>query len=192
MGAIDAFMSTWSNARDTLGQGTPQDGAPFDNGSQLRQMQTTVAAAAPGARWTGAAADSYTEANSKQGRVLGQMAELDQRLGAEIDRSAAVVVAGRQNLDEVKQWVLDAASAVPASDDREQQLLPIARKGIGDVADVVKQTNGDLNAIGGRIRDIGDEYKKLGDGPKGGMDAGDPDPKKKTPEPQIPDGKDPK
>jgi len=156
-------MTTWSNARDTLGQGTPQEGAGFDNSAQLRQMQTTVVSAAPGDKWTGTAADGYAEANSKQARVLGQMAGLDQRLGAEVDRSAAVVAAGRQNLDGVKQWVLDAAAAVPQSDQREQQLLPIARKGIGDVADVVKQTHGDLNAIGGRIQAIGNEYKDLGD-----------------------------
>ena len=165
-------MSTWSNARDTLGHGTPQEGAPFDNSAQLRQMQTTVASAAPGDRWTGSAADSYGDANSKQGRMLGQMAGLDQRLGAEVDRSAAVVAAGRQNLDGVKQWVLDAAAAVPQSDQREQQLLPIARKGIGDVADVVKQTHGDLNAIGGRIQAIGNEYKDLGDDKKGEEQGG--------------------
>ncbi len=151
-----------------MGQWTPVEGARFDNSSQLRQLQTTVALAAPGERWTGSSADAYGDANSKQGRVLGQMAGLDQRLGAEVDRSAAVVSAGRQSLDGVKQWVLDAASTVPPGDDREQQLLPIARKGIGDVADVVKQTNVDLNTIGGRIRDIGNEYKEFGAGKKEG------------------------
>lgn len=134
-------MTTWSNARSTLGQGTPQRGAQFDNSNQLRQLQSDVESAAPGERWTGSAADSYAEANSNQGRVLGQMAGLDQRLGAEVDRSAAVVAAGRRNLDEVKQWVLDAASSVPQTPDREQQLLPIARRGIGDVADVLTQSN---------------------------------------------------
>jgi hypothetical protein len=93
------------------------------------------------------------------------MADLDQRLGAEVDRSAAVVAAGRRNLDEVKQWVTDAASSVPAGANREQALLPIARKGIGEVAEILKQSNSDLNAIGGRIRAIGDEYRILG-GPK--------------------------
>jgi len=183
-------MSTWSNARDTLGHGTPQEGAPFDNSAQLRQMQTTVVSAAPGDKWTGTAADGYAETNSKQARVLGQMAGLDQRLGAEVDRSAAVVAAGRQNLDGVKQWVLDAAAAVPQSDQREQQLLPIARKGIGDVADVVKQTHGDLNAIGGRIQAIGNEYKELG-GDQGGRDLAGIDPTKKDSESKIPDSKDP-
>jgi hypothetical protein len=154
-------MTTWSNARSTLGQGTPQEGAPFDNSNQLRQLQSHVESATPGARWTGSAADSYADSNSNQGRVLGQMAGLDQRLGTEMDRSAAVVAAGRRNLDEVKQWVQDAASSVPQGTGREQQLLPIARKGIGDVADVVKQTNDDLNAIGARIRTIGNEYQAL-------------------------------
>lgn len=165
-------MATWSNARSTLGEGTLQDGAPFDRSNQLRQAQSRVESAAPGARWIGTAADSYAEANSKQARTLRRMAELDQRLGAEVDRSAAVVAAGRRNLDEVKQWVQDAASSVPPGVDREQTLLPIARKGIGDVADVVKQTNGDLNAIGARIRTIGDEYHGLGnadDGNAGGQ-----------------------
>jgi hypothetical protein len=177
VGAIDAFMTTWSNARETLGQGTPQEGAPFDNSAQLRQMQTAVQSVAPGDKWTGSAADSYGDANSKQARVLGQMAGLDQRLGIEVDRSAAAVTAGRQNLDGVKQWVLDAAAAVPAGDDREQQLLPIARKGIGDVADVVKQTNGDLNAIGARIQAIGNEYEALGDPTKKDGDPNNKDPR---------------
>lgn len=176
VGALDAFMSTWSNARATLGEGTPQEGAQFDRSNQLRQAQSGVESAAPGARWTGTAADSYADANSKQGRVLGQMAGLDQRLGAEVDRSAAVVAAGRQNLDGVKQWVLDAASTVPQGADREQALMPIARKGIGDVADVVKQTNSDLNAIGARIRTIGNEYQALGDDKNGKKDPKDGDP----------------
>ena len=167
MGALDAFMSTWSNARATLGEGSPQGGAEFDRSSQLRQAQSGVESAAPGARWTGTAADSYADANSKQGRVLGQMAGLDQRLGAEVNRSAAVVSAGRQNLDAVKQWVLDAVASVPEGADREQALMPIARKGIGDVADVVKQTNSDLSGIGARIRTIGNEYQALGDNPNG-------------------------
>lgn len=93
------------------------------------------------------------------------MADLDRRLGAEVDRSAAVVAAGRQNLDAVKQWVQDTAASVPAGSDRDQFLTQIARRGIGDVADVVRQSNSDLNIIGDRIRTIGNEYRTLG-GPK--------------------------
>jgi hypothetical protein len=104
------------------------------------------------------------------------MAELDRRLGAEVDRSAAVVRAGRRSLDEVKQWVLDAASSVPQGVDRERALMPIARRGIGDVAEVVKQADRDLSAIGARIRAIGDEYRTLGDGKAKG--SGEPAPDK--------------
>lgn len=191
MGAIDAFMSTWSNARSTLGEGTPQDGTQFDRSTQLRQAQSGVESATPGSRWTGTAADSYAETNSKQAQVLRQMAGLDQRLGAEVDRSAAVVTAGRQNLDQVRQWVLDAASTVPPGADREQALMPIARKGIGDVVDVVRQTNSDLNAIGGRIQTIGNEYRVLGGPKQNGPGDQDPDGKDRKREPRIPDSKDP-
>jgi len=163
MGPIEAFNATWSQARATMGEGAPQDGSALDNSAQLRQMQSQVQAAAPGERWTGAAADGYADANDGQARRLGQLAELDQQLAAEVSRSAQAVTAGRQNLDSVKQWVLDAAASVPEGENREQQLLPIARKGIGEVADVVKQTNGDLNAIGARIRTIGNQYRQLDD-----------------------------
>lgn len=179
MSGLDEFYTIWSDARSTLGEGTPQGGAQFDGSTQLRQLQTTVQSAAPGSRWTGTAADAYSEANSTQGHVLGQMAGLDQRLGVEVDRSAAVVAAGRRNLDDIKQWVQDAASSVPQGADREQALMPIARKGISDVSDVIKQSNGDLSAIGKRIQAIGDEYRSLGgDKEKGpGEPAPDKEPK---------------
>jgi pimeloyl-ACP methyl ester carboxylesterase len=173
VGALDAFMTTWSQARATFGEGTPTEGAAFNASKQLRASQVSVESAAPGDRWRGSAADAYAEANRRQGNVLGRMADLDQRLGAEVDRSAAVVAAGRRNLDEVKQWVTDAALSVPAGANREQALMPIARKGIGEVADILKQSNSDLNAIGGRIRAIGDEYRILGDPKKTETGPGD-------------------
>ena len=93
MGALEGFMATWAKARTTFGQGTPQDGAVFDNSPQLRQMQSNVESARPGSQWTGAGSDSYDGANQRQGRVLGETAALDQKLRAEVDRSAAVVAA---------------------------------------------------------------------------------------------------
>jgi len=45
LGVLDGFESTWSNARSTFGQGTPQEGAQFDNSGQLRQMQSKALAA---------------------------------------------------------------------------------------------------------------------------------------------------
>jgi len=162
MGPIEAFNATWSQARATMGEGAPQDGSALDNSAQLRQMQSQVQAAAPGERWTGAAADGYADANDGQARRLGQLAELDQQLAAEVSRSAQAVTAGRQNLDSIQQWVNEAAASLPDSGDPEQQ-LPIARKGISEVADVVRQTHGELNTIGARIRTIGNEYRQLDD-----------------------------
>ncbi|WP_343571930.1 EspA/EspE family type VII secretion system effector [Mycobacterium sp.] len=163
MGPIEAFHATWSQARSTMGEGTPQDGSGLDTSAQLRELQSRVQAAAPGERWTGHAADTYADANSRQARRLARMAELDQQLGAEVTRSAQAVTAGRQNLDSVRQWVNDAAATLPDSGDLEQQ-LPIARQGVSDIADVVRQTHGDLNAIGARIQTIGQQYSELGDG----------------------------
>jgi hypothetical protein len=56
---INGFLSTWSNARQTFGEGTPQTGAEYDKSSDLRQAQSTVESAAPGSRWTGGAANAY-------------------------------------------------------------------------------------------------------------------------------------
>jgi uncharacterized protein YukE len=163
MGPIEAFNATWSQARATMGEGAPQDGSALDNSAQLRQMQSQVQAAAPGERWTGAAADAYADANDGQARRLGQLAELDQQLAAEVSRSAQAVTAGRQNLDSIQQWVNEAAASLPDSGDPEQQ-LPIARKGISEVADVVRQTHGELNTIGQRIQNIGQQYSTLAGG----------------------------
>jgi uncharacterized protein YukE len=167
LGALDGFESTWSNARSTFGQGTPQEGAQFDNSGQLRQMQSTVESAKPGDRWTGSGSDTYATANEKQSRALGQLADLDQRLRTEVDRSAQVVNAGRQNLDAVRQWVHDAAATVPPGQNRDRMLYPIVSRGAGEIADIVQRSNGDLSAIAERVRRLGGEYQMLGD-PKQG------------------------
>lgn len=36
------FWSTWSDARETFGAGSPQSGAQFDNSAMLRQLETNV------------------------------------------------------------------------------------------------------------------------------------------------------
>ena len=168
MGVVDGFDSTWSNAKSTFGQGTPQEGARFDNSAQLRQMQSDVDSARPDSRWTGSASDSYASANDKQGRVLGQIADLDQRLRTEIDRSAQVVNAGRQNLDSVRQWVHDAAATVPAGQNRDRMLYPIVSKGAAEIADILQRSNGDMNAIAGRVRSLSGEYSDARGRPQAG------------------------
>ncbi len=111
------------------------------------------------------------------------MANLDQRLRAQVDQSAQVVTAGRSNLDAVKKWVTAAASRVPQNAAGERMLLPIVQKGLGDVMNIVATSNGELNSIGAKIRGLGDEYQKLGEqkfgkvGKDGPEFAGGNDPK---------------
>jgi hypothetical protein len=177
---LNGFLSTWSNARQTFGEGTPQSGAPYDASGTFTQLQSTVQTAAPGSKWTGAAANAYGAANSEHGRLIGQLAGLDERLSAHVDRSAEVVAAGRRDLDGVRKWVADAAAIAPQNEAGERMRMAIVQKGLSQVQEIVRRSNGDLNAIGGKIRGLGDEYQALGNqkfgGPKEGPDfvGGDP------------------
>jgi EspA/EspE family len=158
---LGAFESTWSNARSTFGQGSPVTGERYDNSSSLRQMQSDLGSAAPGPRWTGAAATAYDAVNTEHRRVFGQLTSLDQRLKSHVGDSAAFVAAGRSNLDSVRQWVAAAASSLPPGQAGEQMKLAIAQKGIAGVIDVLTKSNGDLTAIGERLRGLGAEYDAL-------------------------------
>ncbi len=162
MGVLDAFTSTWSNARSTFGQSTPQPGTAYDNSGTLRQLQSDLASAAPGSRWTGSAATAYDTANTEHRRVVGELANLDHRLRAQIDQSAQVVSAGRADLDAVRNWVMAAASSVPANCAGERMLLPIVQQGIAQISDIMRTSNSDLSTIGGTIRGLGEEYRALG------------------------------
>ncbi|MEO3758220.1 EspA/EspE family type VII secretion system effector [Mycobacterium sp. B14F4] len=160
MGVLNAFLTTWDHARATFGEGVPHGGDGLDQSAQLRRLQGDVEAAAPKG-WTGTASDTYAEANQRQSRALGSMANLDQRLKAEVDRSAAVVSAGRRDLEAVRQWVVDAAATVPNTALGERMLWPVISKGAGEVAEILQRSNGDLAAIAGRIRALGAEYDEI-------------------------------
>jgi hypothetical protein len=162
LSVLDAFLSTWSDARSTFGDGTPETGAQYDKSGPLRDMQTTVQSAAPGSTWTGGAASAYGSANTEHGDVLGKLAGLDQRLSAQVNQSSQVVEVGRRNLDALRQWVVDAAASVPPGKNRDQMLLPIVQKGLGQLTDIVTKSNGDLGKIGGEIRALDAEFRALG------------------------------
>ncbi|MEE6168460.1 MULTISPECIES: EspA/EspE family type VII secretion system effector [unclassified Mycolicibacterium] len=173
MSALDAFYSTWDQARTTFGSGPPQTGAEFDRSSQLRDMQSAVQAATPDSRWQGSAADAYTAKNEKHAAVYGKLADLDQRMAAEVDRSAAVVTAGRQNLDQVRDWVTNAAASAPNDKSGEYAKLAIASKGLSQISDIIQQSNSEMSAIGERVRGIGKEYDEIGGDDKKNAFGGD-------------------
>jgi EspA-like secreted protein len=185
---LSAFLSTWSNARQTYGEGAPQTGAQYDNSGTLRGLQSSVESAAPGSRWTGGAANAYGAANTEHGRVLGQLAGLDQRLSAHVDQSAEVVSTGRRDLDAVRKWVVDAAASAPQNAAGERMQMAIVQKGLSQLQEIVQRSNGDLNAIGGKIRGLADEYQALSnqkfakEGPAFGVGNEKDEDKKKSPD----------
>lgn len=163
MSALDAFMSVWSKARATFGEGSPVEGTEFDKSAQFQDLRDTVHTAAPGDHWTGGGADGYADKNSAHAAKLGRMAELDKRLAVEVDRSAAVVAAGRRDLDQVKQWVADASSGLPQNAAGNHKLWSIVSKGSGDVADILQRSHTDMTAISNRIQGLGNEWDELRD-----------------------------
>lgn len=161
MSVLDGFFSTWSNAKATFGEGTPQTGEQFDGSAALGQAQTTLDSAAPGSWWTGSASTAYGAANTNHQRVIGEIGALDKTLAAQVNKSAEVVANGRTQLDAVRQWVVDAAASVPPGKNRDQLLLPIANKGVGDVMGIVQKTNSELGTIGSAIQGLTGKYDKL-------------------------------
>lgn len=173
MGVVDAFMAVWAKARSTFGEGVPQDGSGFDESPTLLRLQAQVQAATPDGHWRGPSSDAYALVNDRHAGVLGGAAHLDRRLRAEVDRSAAVVAAGRRDLDAVRQWVAQAAATVPQTPQGERMLYPVVSRGSGEVIEILQRSHTDMAAIAGRIRGLGSEYQalrgelKLGTGDEG-------------------------
>ncbi len=168
MASIDGFLSTWSKAHATFGSGVPESGERFDQSQQLVRFQDMLNEAAPDSRWIGAAANAYGAVNSEQQRVLGQIADLDRRLSAHVTRSADVVTQGRRELDELREWVLDAAAAAPGGAPGEHVKMAVAAHGLSRLAEIVSTSNSDLNAVATDIAKLGPEYTALGDSQKFG------------------------
>ena len=133
MSALDGFYSTWNKARETFGQGTPDDGTQFDGSSRLMQMKAGVEAAAPDDRWQGSGSQAYAAANKDHAAVCEKLAELDKKMAGEVKNAASVVTTGPANLDTAKGWVDSMVNSLAKSNanDREQKLIPIAREGDG-------------------------------------------------------------
>lgn len=150
MTAIDAFLATWSHTRRAFGDGTPVGGAHYDGSGSLRQVEASLASAGPGSHWSGSAATNYDDANIELRRVIGQLAELDQRLVSEIDWSAQVVESGRRDLEDVRQRVIAAAAAVPEIQAGERMRFAIAQTGLAQLQEIIQRSNAEFNAIGER------------------------------------------
>ena len=162
MGPLEAFLATWTQARQTYGQDSPVGGSPFDGSAKLRSLQADVNSAAPGTHWSGGAADTYAARNAEHAQVLGKLADLDAQLAAEIDESAKIVASGRAELDRLRAWVVSAASSVPENPAGEAMAMAIVAKGMRQLTEVMVRSDGELNAVGARIQQIGAQYSALG------------------------------
>ncbi|MCA4753952.1 EspA/EspE family type VII secretion system effector [Mycobacteroides abscessus subsp. abscessus] len=161
MGALDAFYTTWSQARTTFGEGAPITGDSFDGSSRLREMKSTMESAAPDERWQGTAAQAYAAKNAEHAAVYGKLADLDQRMAAEVSRAAGVVNAGRQNLEQIQSWVTSMDASIPPGQSAETMRMILARRGLGQVSDTVQRSTEEMGAIGGRVDDIRREYDEV-------------------------------
>lgn len=160
MTPLEGFLTTWSRALRTFGDGVPTPGSQIDDSSILLGLKDEVESADPGDHWRGGAATDYTEANAEHRRVLEKLADLDARLAVEIDESARVVLSGRAELDDVHNWVVGAAS-VPDETPARIMVLSIVSQALGRLDAIVSKAHAELNAIGSRIEQIGAEYAEL-------------------------------
>ncbi|WP_301120868.1 EspA/EspE family type VII secretion system effector [Mycolicibacterium fortuitum] len=179
MSVLEAFLTVSRTAQSSFGAGTPQPGTPLSESSTaVRSVETDLRGASPGGQWTGTASDAYAQANIKHIGNVGAFAELDQRLGAQIDSAADVVSNGRENVISVHNWVVRLAELVPSGPLREALLLPIVNTGIAQIGATVLRTKFDLSSISDEITEIANEYQKLGAG-EGAGSTMEEDPRKK-------------
>lgn len=175
LGVLEAFLSTWSKARATFGAGTPEPGSSYDDSATLTGLRGDLDAAVPTAHWSGDAAEAYGAANADHRRVVSDLVTLDRRLADQIDRSAQIVTAGRQDLEAIRDWVIAAAASVPRNRAGELMVAPIVQQGLAQLAEVVTRANADLSTVGGDIATIGREFQALGFGKEfGGLPEAPP------------------
>lgn len=160
MSLVQAFLATWSAARATFGDDRPLDGA-FP-GDVVGRLQADVENAGPGGVWDGAAADRYRELNAEHARSLGALADLDRRTTGYVDELAAVVAAGRHQLDDVRQWVIDMVDSLPPDVDADDALVPVLGQAIDRIVDIIVSSHAAITAAATGIDAVATEYRAVG------------------------------
>jgi uncharacterized protein YukE len=158
---LDAFYSTWSQARQTYGEGTPATGERFDASGTLTGLRSQLDGAAPGSRWTGAAAEAYGQATTRHQQVLGTLADLDSRLSGQVTNAANIVSTGRTNLDELRKWVTDAAANTGDDEAGRTMRMQIARQGLAQLTEIMTGSHEQLQTVKGNIDKLTGEYDRV-------------------------------
>lgn len=156
MSLVEAFHTTWFIARDTFGDDRPLDGG-FP-GDALGRLQADVAGAGSGAMWSGSAADGYDDVNSRHAQSFTALAELDRRLTVHFDELAAVVTAGRDQLDDVRSWIADLVASLPPDVRADDELLPVLGQAIQRVVEVIVRSHSAVTAVAVGIGALTGEY----------------------------------
>lgn len=162
MSALDAFFLTWRKARETYGVGTPQTGEQFDHSTTFRELASRLESTAPGDKWTGTAADAYGAVNTEHRLVIGELANLDRRLGAQITRAAQIVTTGRNDLQTVHDTVAAIADRLPPGPSDDAMRYALVSQGTGKIIEIIRDSNTDLNAVGADLRALDSAYQELG------------------------------
>lgn len=161
MSPLEAFYAAWARARHAFREGTPQGGMQFEASAELRQLGNDVAGAAPGSVWSGGAATAYQAINADHRAAIDRIAELDQRLGGSVDNCARVLSGGRQDLDALRQWVIDSTGSVPPGKPHALACSQVAGEGLTRLDDIVRGAHGELDNLARDIRGIKKEYAAL-------------------------------
>jgi uncharacterized protein YukE len=154
---LEGFLTTLTNARATFGEGIPDH---FD-GDALSRLHSDLAASGPGQHWSGQAASAYETVNTAHRQTLGALAELDKRIASHMNEAARVVAAGREELDGLRQWVVDLAASVPPEANQDEVLHPVVRQATDQLIGVITRSNARLNEIGAGLQGFGSQYAAL-------------------------------
>ena len=175
MSVLDAFFLNWQKARETFGEGAPQTGERFDHSALFRELEARLETTAPGDQWSGTAADADDAVNTEHRRVIGELANLDQRLGAEVTRSAQIVTAGRNDLQTVRDAVAAVADRLPAGPSGDAMRYALVSQGTGQVNEIIRRSSSELSTVGADLLALNDEYSALSNQKFGGLKENDPE-----------------
>ena len=159
MSLVEAFLSTWSAARATFGDDLPLDGG-FP-GDVVSRLQSEVAGAGPGSSWGGRSADAYHELNTQHAQSFTALADLDRRLTAHLDELAAVVAAGREQLEDLRGWVVDVADSVPPDVVPDDVLAPVVGQAVDRLVEIITRSHASVTALAADIEHVADGYRSV-------------------------------
>ena len=163
MSVLNAFLSTWSNARQTFGEGTRtarravRQAAPRCVAIAIRLWSRPR----PRSRWTGGAANAYGAANTEHGRVI----RATRRAGPAPERSRRPVSGGRRRWTSATStpcasgWWTPAAS-VPQGQAGERMRMRDRAEGDQSGQEIIQRSNGELNTISGGIRGLDESIER--------------------------------